>query len=288
MAGTVDDGTTDERQPLWKEHLLVLSLTGSSEQWTESVLRAFFTHGPVDPDDRERYRVWQTHAKFLGCLPDGPEARPICNQRDPWFWYSDPEKNISCVFEFRDSSLRWTGPMMRRKASSDEDNKKEDEVWETDPQLKIEYHLQGIELRHEALLDFLRRAGRLPAEPSALEPTAEPLPSDEQQTEEISQESLEPKWDPLADWSVETVFRELEVKTKRQAPALETIVKALPTLPSLPQRLKRYRGKNVVEILDTISGKDLAAAVGQKSSDSAERIKRAWKRYRAKQGIFLG
>jgi len=179
MAGTVDDHSTDEFRRLKDEYAFVLSLTGDSKPWAEELLRAYFSHGPVDREGRERYTVFKTEAKLLGRQFGG---RAIYNPRDWQFWYSDLEYGISCVFEFRDSTVRWTGPMVYPKAPSAED-KEGEEVWQVDPQDKAEYHLIGIKLRHEVLLDFLG-AGWLPlvqrpTETAAAEST-QPQPESEQ------------------------------------------------------------------------------------------------------------
>jgi hypothetical protein len=182
MAGTADDHSTDEFRLLKDEYALILRLTGDSEQLAEDVVRTYFSHGPVDREGRERYTVYTTEAKLSERRFGG---RAIYNPRDWQFWYSDPEHGISCIFEYRHSSLRWSGPMMYPKAPSAED-KEDEEVWQVDPQDKAEYRLRGIKLRHETLLDFLRRAGWLPlvqqsetaAEPAAelTQPQPEPVP----------------------------------------------------------------------------------------------------------------
>jgi hypothetical protein len=87
-------------------------------------LQTFFSHGPRDREGRDRYTAYTTETK----LPEGQlrsHGRPIYNERDPQFWYSDSERGISCVYDFRNSSIHWSSPMVYPKAPSDED--KEDE-----------------------------------------------------------------------------------------------------------------------------------------------------------------
>jgi len=83
------------------------------------------------------------------------------------------------------------------------------------------------------------------------------------------------KWDPLTDWSVDAVFRELGIK----GPVITEIVKALPTLSN--SRAGRYHGKTVIELLEQVSANMLAKALNEPGwEDSIGRLKRAWSEYR--------
>jgi hypothetical protein len=124
MAGTVGEDSLDEAPSLWVAYLFILGLTDHSETWTTAILQTFFSHGPRDREGRDRYTAYTTETK----LPEGQlrsHGRPIYNERDPQFWYSDSERGISCVYDFRNSSIHWSSPMVYPKAPSDED--KEDE-----------------------------------------------------------------------------------------------------------------------------------------------------------------
>jgi hypothetical protein len=282
-----DDHSTDVWQQfrlLRDAHAYFLELTGL-EQHAKKLAVNFLRGGEFGFDGRRRYRLYEIKA-----FPGGTAPSPY----DGEFWCSYPEHDMHCEIDCKLSSARWTGPVTAE--------------WQAfDGRQKSEYNVTLIWVCWGAVLDFLQGVGFLSKQPQSdstgveqsspseqsqsdltgaeqSPPPEQPMSHEEPQAKEASRESLEPKWDPLADWSVETVFRELEVS----GPAMRTIVTALPELPALPNRLRRFRGKSVVEILDNISAAELFEAIGKLGSpDSCEKFKRAWKKYRAKQGIFI-
>src|SRR5262249_8635976 len=162
-------------------------------------------------DGRRRYRLYEIKA-----FPGGTAPSPY----DGEFWCSYPEHGIHCEIDHKHSSARWTGPVTAACQAFDGRQQAEDNI-------------TLIWVWWGAVLDFLQGVGFLseqsqsdstgaeqssPSEQSQSDSMgaeqslpSEPVSREEPQAEETSQESLEPKWDPLADWSVETVFRELKI-----------------------------------------------------------------------------
>lgn len=148
---------TEDDRSIWRlladEHAFFAELA-KSEKLADELVRSFLEEGEIDRDGRVRYRVWQIRA-----LPGGAPS-PYGGA----FWQSDPERDVRCEIDHRNSSAHWTGP-----ASAE---------WKASGRKTAEYQVLMIRLNHLVVLDFLMGVGLLPLpEQPASEPAMEPAPA---------------------------------------------------------------------------------------------------------------
>jgi hypothetical protein len=187
VAKTDDNDSTGEYRLLCDEYEFVVGLT-KSETAADDVLRAFLEGGATNPkwlSDPARgfgtkENVWMpipgvdySHARYRIWQAEGWSTSRWPSPFKPEFWRSEPERGIYSQIDYRNSTARWTGPVMYNARLAKEDIKLE---WElTGRPDRADYRASLIRLHHKSLLAALRVIGLLPplVAPAAPEPSSE-------------------------------------------------------------------------------------------------------------------